>query len=61
MALAVPDLEPYDAGLAPAGFGLRAGDVVMSGSTALPNPIGAGDVIDADFGALGRVRVTLPR
>lgn len=47
--------------LAPAGFGLRAGDVVMSGSTALPNPIGAGDVVDADFGALGRVRVMLPR
>lgn len=44
-----------------AGLCLRAGDIVITGSAALPNPIAAGDVVDADFGTLGRVRVTLPR
>lgn len=47
--------------LAQAGLCLRAGDIVITGSAALPNPIGAGDVVDADFGTLGRVRVALPR
>ena len=47
--------------LAQAGQGLRAGDIVMSGSCAVPNSICAGDRMEADFGVLGRVSVTVPR
>ena len=47
--------------LARAGQVLRAGDIVMSGACAAPNPIRGGDHVEADFGALGRVAVTMPR
>ena len=47
--------------LAATGLSLRAGDIVMSGSCAVPNAICAGDHLEADFGTLGRVTVTLPR
>ena len=46
--------------LARAGQGLGAGDIVMSGSCAAPNPITGGDRMEADFGVLGRVAVTMP-
>lgn len=46
--------------LAATGLSLRAGDIVMSGSCAVPNTIRAGDYLEADFGTLGRVSVTLP-
>lgn len=39
------------------GSGLRAGDVVTTGTTTTPAPIGPGDDVVADFGELGRVRV----
>lgn len=39
--------------------GLRAGDLVTTGTTTVPVPYAAGDRIVADFGALGRVEVTL--
>lgn len=47
--------------LAATGLALRAGDIVLSGSCAVPNPIGGGDRVEADFGALGRVAVSVPR
>jgi 2-keto-4-pentenoate hydratase len=37
------------------GRGLRAGDVVTTGTTTAPVPVGAGDEVRADFGALGEV------
>lgn len=39
------------------GSGLRAGDVVTTGTTTTPAPIGPGDDVVADFGVLGTVRV----
>jgi 2-keto-4-pentenoate hydratase len=37
------------------GVTLTAGQVVMTGTCLVPLPIGAGDAVSADFGALGRV------
>lgn len=39
------------------GSGLRAGDVVTTGTTSTPAGIGPGDDVVADFGGLGRVHV----
>lgn len=39
------------------GSGLRAGDVVTTGTTTTPATIGPGDEVVADFGELGTVRV----
>ncbi|MGD9527237.1 2-keto-4-pentenoate hydratase [Pseudonocardia sp.] len=39
------------------GTGLRAGDVVTTGTTTTPAEIGPDDQVVADFGELGRVRV----
>lgn len=46
--------------LAAAGLGLRAGDVVMTGASAPPNPVRAGDLVEAAFAGLGSVSVALP-
>lgn len=45
--------------LARYGVGLRAGDVLMTGSLAVPNPVGPGDEVVADFGDLGAVAVRI--
>jgi 2-keto-4-pentenoate hydratase len=37
------------------GLGLRAGDIVTTGTTTVPAPIGPGDEVRADFGELGGV------
>jgi 2-keto-4-pentenoate hydratase len=37
------------------GLGLRAGDIVTTGTTTVPAPIGPGDEVRADFGELGEV------
>jgi 2-keto-4-pentenoate hydratase len=39
------------------GLTLRAGEVVTTGTCHPPLPIAAGDRMDVDFGALGRVSV----
>jgi 2-keto-4-pentenoate hydratase len=39
------------------GTPLRAGDIVTTGTTTVPQPIAPGIDVTADFGALGRVRV----
>jgi 2-keto-4-pentenoate hydratase len=39
------------------GDGLRAGDVVMTGTCLTPVPVAAGDDIKADFGELGQLEV----
>jgi len=39
------------------GGGLRAGDLVTTGSCIPPTPVSAGDDVVADFGALGQVQV----
>ncbi|MEN3285618.1 MAG: 2-keto-4-pentenoate hydratase [Solirubrobacteraceae bacterium] len=39
------------------GVGLRAGDLVITGACTPPHPIAAGDAMEADFAALGRVEV----
>jgi 2-keto-4-pentenoate hydratase len=39
------------------GTGLRAGDVVTTGTTTTPAGIGPGDDVVAEFGELGRVEV----
>ncbi|MCP5156418.1 MAG: fumarylacetoacetate hydrolase family protein [Ectothiorhodospiraceae bacterium] len=39
--------------------GLRAGEVVTTGVTGKPMPIGPGMTVEADLGVLGRVRATL--
>ena len=41
------------------GITLRAGEMVTTGTSLAPVPIDAGDTIDADFGALGRVTVRI--
>jgi 2-keto-4-pentenoate hydratase len=41
------------------GRGLAAGDVVLTGATAVVREYDAGDVLTADFGALGLLTVTL--
>ena len=38
---------------------LQAGDLVLSGSYTPPLPIAVGDIVLADFGALGSVSVEL--
>jgi 2-keto-4-pentenoate hydratase len=38
------------------GEGLRAGDLVLSGALCGPTPVRVGDVVEADLGALGRLR-----
>jgi 2-keto-4-pentenoate hydratase len=38
------------------GEGLRAGDLVLSGALCGPTPVRAGDTVEADLGALGRLR-----
>ena len=43
----------------PRGCGLLAGDIVTTGVCGHPAPINAGDVLCADFGALGRTTLTL--
>jgi 2-keto-4-pentenoate hydratase len=40
------------------GTGLRAGEVVTTGTTTAPPRIGPGDAVRADFGALGSVAVS---
>ena len=37
------------------GLGLKAGDLVTTGTTTVPPTIGAGDSVRADFGALGEL------
>ncbi|PKP74309.1 MAG: 2-oxo-hepta-3-ene-1,7-dioic acid hydratase [Alphaproteobacteria bacterium HGW-Alphaproteobacteria-6] len=44
--------------LAPLGDGLKAGDIVLGGSFTRPVDIRSGDVIFADFGALGAIGVS---
>jgi 2-keto-4-pentenoate hydratase len=39
------------------GDGLRAGDIVTTGTCIVPVPIAPGDVVRADFGDLGVVEV----
>jgi 2-keto-4-pentenoate hydratase len=39
------------------GLGLRAGDIVTTGTTTVPAPIGPGDEVRADFGELGQVTI----
>ncbi|MDX1434281.1 MAG: fumarylacetoacetate hydrolase family protein [Gammaproteobacteria bacterium] len=41
------------------GCGLAAGEIVTTGVCGRPSPIAAGDRLEADFGALGRVALTL--
>jgi 2-keto-4-pentenoate hydratase len=43
------------------GGGLRAGDVVTTGTTTAPPSIGPGDTVRADFGPLGDVEVSFAR
>lgn len=43
--------------LAEFGERLRAGEVVLSGSLGAARAVGSGDVVEADFGVLGRVSV----
>ncbi|TQM02953.1 2-keto-4-pentenoate hydratase [Pseudonocardia kunmingensis] len=38
------------------GEGLRAGDLVLSGALCGPTPVRVGDAVEADLGALGRLR-----
>lgn len=47
--------------LARLGTGLRAGDVVTTGTTTAPPTVGAGDEVRADFGAYGHVDLTFAR
>ena len=44
--------------LAPLGDGLRKGDIVLGGSFTRPVDIASGDVIFADYGALGAIGVS---
>ena len=44
--------------LAPLGDGLKKGDIVLAGSFTRPVDIEAGDVIQADYGALGSIGVS---
>jgi 2-keto-4-pentenoate hydratase len=39
------------------GDGLRAGDVVITGTCVTPVPVAAGDSFNADFGAIGAIEV----
>lgn len=39
------------------GVGLKAGQVITTGTCTTPMPVGPGDSVVADFGALGRVRM----
>jgi 2-keto-4-pentenoate hydratase len=41
------------------GIGLKAGQTVTTGTCLVPMPIMAGDHITGDFGALGRIEVTM--
>jgi 2-keto-4-pentenoate hydratase len=41
------------------GNSLVAGDIVTTGTTTVPPPVGPGDAIEADFGELGRVALQL--
>ncbi len=41
------------------GLGLKAGQVVTTGTCVKPVPIAAGDVFEGDLGALGRVSVSI--
>jgi len=41
------------------GCGLEAGQIVTTGVCGEPSPIGPGDSVCADFGALGRVALEL--
>jgi 2-oxo-hept-3-ene-1,7-dioate hydratase len=67
-AVAKPEWAPPDFGellvhvarrLATVGEGLRAGDVVICGSYVEPLAVAAGQTVTADFGAMGRVSVTI--
>ena len=42
------------------GDGLKAGQIITTGTCVKPMPIAPGDQVVADFGALGRVRVDFP-
>ncbi len=44
--------------LAAAGEGLRAGDIILSGSFTRPVPVAPGDSVLADFGPLGSIAVS---
>jgi 2-oxo-hept-3-ene-1,7-dioate hydratase len=44
--------------LAPQGDGLKKGDIVLGGSFTRPIGVAAGDVIHADYGALGSISVS---
>jgi 2-keto-4-pentenoate hydratase len=41
-----------------AGRGLRAGDLIMTGSCTGMHPLNAGDQVTGDFGPLGKVEAT---
>jgi len=43
------------------GTGLRAGDVVTTGTTTAPPAIGPGDAVRADFGPLGGLELSFAR
>lgn len=43
------------------GTGLRAGDVVTTGTTTAPPPISPGDTVRADFGPLGGLELSFAR
>ncbi len=43
------------------GVGLKAGQTVTTGTCVVPMPIAAGDQIEGDFGALGKINVTMGR
>lgn len=41
------------------GCGLEAGDIVTTGVCGKPVPIGAGEIVCAEFGSLGRIELTM--
>ena len=41
------------------GLTLKAGEVVTTGTLTIPLPIGRGDTVEVEFGALGRVSVRI--
>ena len=40
-------------------LGLAPGDVITTGTCIVPLPVRSGDSVEADFGALGRVAISL--
>ncbi len=54
-------LEAAADALAAAGEGLRAGDVVITGSAVPPLAVSPGEQVTAELGPLGSLTVTLTR